>query len=111
MVELPSLYQQVIHVSRYSKWLPELNRRETWNETVKRYFDFFEKHLKENCNYELPKSLRNDLETGVLELEEMPSMRCMMTAGKALEKNPSAGYNCSYVSIDSPRAFDETMYL
>lgn len=111
MPHLPSLYQQIIHLSRYSRWLPEEKRRETWEETVGRYFDFFEKHLKENCDFILSTQLRNELEQAVLNLEIMPSMRCMMTAGRALEKNHASAYNCSFLAIDSVRAFDEAMLL
>ncbi len=105
---LPTMMQEFIHLSRYSRWMPEQNRRETWVETVSRYFDFFQKHLgKDKFNDEL----RISLEQPVLNLEVMPSMRCMMTAGPALERDHIAGYNCSYVAIDNPRVFDEIMYI
>ena len=78
---LPSLYQQFIHLSRYSRWIESEKRRETWNETVTRYFDFFENHLKESQEYSLSKQLRSELEDAVLNLEIMPSMRSLMTAG------------------------------
>lgn len=109
--QLPSLYQQYIHLSRYSKWLPDKKRRETWPETVARYFDFFHGHLEANHNFVMSKELRQELENAVLNLEVLPSMRCLMTAGKALEKENIAGYNCSYVPIDDPRAFDESLYI
>ena len=109
--ELPSLYQSYIHLSRYSRWLPEENRRETWDETVARYFDFFEWHLDENLDAKLSKQTRNELEQAVLNLEVMPSMRCLMTAGDALARENIAGYNCSYVAIDNLRAFDEVLYI
>ena len=110
-ITLPSDYQSFIHLSRYARWVPELNRRETWQETVTRYFDFFEKHLKENNNYTLDAKTREELQNAVLSLKVMPSMRCLMTAGEALEKENIAGYNCSYVAVDSPRAFDEILYI
>ena len=110
-ITLPSDYQSFIHLSRYARWLPDANRRETWQETVTRYFDFFEKHLKENNNYTLDAKTREELQTAVLSLKVMPSMRCLMTAGEALEKENIAGYNCSYVAVDSPRAFDEILYI
>ena len=69
MFELPSLYQSFIHLSRYSRWLPEEGRRETWEETVKRYFDFFESHLKENNNYKVSSKERKELEEAVLNLD------------------------------------------
>jgi ribonucleoside-diphosphate reductase alpha chain len=108
---LPTQYQEFIHLSRYSRWLPEKNRRETWAETVGRYFDFFETFLKDQHNYKVSSSERNELEEAVLNLEIMPSMRCLMTAGEALARENVAGYNCSYVAVDSPRAFDEILYV
>ena len=108
---LPTLYQQFIHLSRYSRWLPEESRRETWSESVSRYFDFFTEHLEENTGYILDKETRNELEQAVLSLEVMPSMRCMMTAGEALKRENIAGFNCSYVAVDHVRAFDEILYI
>ena len=105
---LPTMMQQFIHLSRYSRWIPEENRRETWTETVGRYFDFFQKHLGRD---KLDDATRSRLEDAVLNLDVMPSMRCMMTAGPALERDHIAGYNCSYVAIDNARAFDEIMYI
>jgi ribonucleoside-diphosphate reductase alpha chain len=104
-------FQQYIYISRYSRFLPEENRRELWPETVARYFDFFTTHLKEKCNYKLPKELRKELETAVLNLEVMPSMRAVMTAGPALAKENMAGFNCSYLAIDNPKAFGEELYI
>ena len=111
MSELPSLYQSFIHLSRYSRWLDDKGRRETWGETVTRYFDFFVDHLKENCNYDVPTELREELETAVINLEIMPSMRALMTAGEALKRDNVAGYNCSYVSANKPKSFDEILYI
>ena len=108
---LPTLYQEFIHLSRYSRWLAEENRRETWEETVARYFDFFEEHLKEECDYTVPADLRKELETAVLNLEIMPSMRALMTAGPALARDNVAGYNCAFVSVNRLRAFDEILYV
>ena len=109
--DLPTKYQEFIHLSRYSRWLPKEKRRETWSETVARYFDFFETHLKENCKYTLDKDMRHKLEDAVLSLKVMPSMRCLMTAGEALKRENIAGYNCSYISVDRPQAFDEILYV
>ena len=78
---LPTSYQEFIHLSRYSRWLPEKERRETWDETVARYFDFFTEHLKETVNFTLSKELRTELEQAVLGLRVMPSMRCIMIFG------------------------------
>jgi ribonucleoside-triphosphate reductase (thioredoxin) len=108
---LPTQYQEFIHLSRYSRWLPEKTRRETWEETITRYFDFFEEHLKDTCDYTLPKTLRAELDEAVLTQKVMPSMRCLMTAGEALKRENISGYNCSYVAIDRPQAFDEVLYV
>ena len=104
-------YMQFIHLSRYSRWLPDENRRETWVETVDRYFNFFDEHLRENNKFNLDSTTRNELREAVLNLEIMPSMRCLMTAGEALKRENVAGYNCSYVAVDNPRAFDEILYI
>ena len=108
---LPTTYQEFIHLSRYSRWLPEKERRETWEETVGRYFNFFTEHLEESHKYKLTKELRNELEEAVLNLEVMPSMRCLMTAGEALKRENIAGYNCSYIAVNRPNAFDEILYV
>ena len=107
---LKTQYQEFIHLSRYARWNEETQRRETWEETVARYFNFFEKHLKKHHNYNLSND-RDMLEKAVLNLKVMPSMRALMSAGTALEKDNVAGFNCSYVAVDTPRAFDETLYI
>lgn len=93
MKRLPTPYQEFIHLSRYSRWLDDKKRRETWSETVARYFDFFTEHLREKCGYEMEPSVRKELEDAVLDLKVMPSMRCLMTAGEALKRDHVAGYN------------------
>ena len=108
---LPTEYQHFIHLSRYSRWLPEKNRRETWVETVTRYFDFFDEHVKTMTGYSVTVDERKELEDAVLNLDIMPSMRCLMTAGEALKRENVAGYNCSYIAVDSPRSFDEILYI
>ena len=108
---LPTDYQNFIALSRYARWLPEKNRRETWDETISRYFDFMDKHLKENTKYKLTKPVRDELTKDIAGLKIMPSMRALMTAGPALEKNHIAGYNCAYLSVDHPKAFDECLYI
>ena len=108
---LPTSYQEFIHLSRYSRWLPDKKRRETWDETIKRYFDFFQDYLKENYNYTLKSKLREELETAVLNLSVMPSMRCLMTAGEALKRENIAGYNCSYIAVSRIQSFDEILYV
>ncbi len=111
MKTLPNDYQNFIALSRYARWLPEKKRRETWVETVARYFDFMEEHLRENTNQELEPKTRKVLENAVLNLEVMPSMRALMTAGKSLKDNNIAGYYCAYLSVDHPKAFDECLYI
>ena len=108
---LPTLYQEFIYKSRYSKFLDKEGRRENWSETVSRYFDFMAKHLSENHNYSLPKAERKELEEAILNLEIMPSMRALMTAGPSLERDNTCAYNCSYVAVDDPKSFDETMLI
>ena len=110
-MHLPTPYQEFIHLSRYSRWLENENRRETWEETVNRYFKFFDRHLKENTKCKLDKEIREELRQAVLNLEIMPSMRALMTAGEALERDNTAGYNCSYVAVNRVRSFDEILYI
>jgi ribonucleoside-triphosphate reductase (thioredoxin) len=108
---LPTDYQNFIALSRYARWKEDEQRRETWAETVQRYFDYMEGHLSSNHNYKLTKDLRSELEEAVLNQSIMPSMRALMTSGPALDRCHVGGYNCSYVPVDNPRAFDETMYI
>ena len=108
---LPTSYQEFIHLSRYSRWLPDEGRRETWNETVTRYFNFFEQHLKDMTGYKLEKEDKEELENAVLSTRVMPSMRCLMTAGEALKRENIAGYNCSYVAVNRIQSFDEILYI
>ena len=103
----PTDYQEFIHLSRYARWLG--NRRETWAETVERYFDFMHYTMKDKYGHTIPN--RKELEEAVLSLQVMPSMRALMTSGLALERDNTAGYNCSYIPVDSPRAFDEILYV
>ena len=103
---LPTEYQSFIHMSRYSRWLETEGRRENWGETVERLVSFFRKNVEG-----VDEKSWEDIEEAILSLEVMPSMRALMTAGKALERENIAGYNCSYVPIDSPRAFDEILYI
>ena len=108
---LPTLYQEFIYKSRYAKFLDSEQRRENWSETVARYFDFMTNHLQKNHNYTLSNKDRTELETAVLSLEIMPSMRALMTAGPSLERDNTCAYNCSYVAVDDPKAFDEAMLI
>ena len=98
-------YQQYIHKSRYARYLPEEQRRESWEETVNRYLDFWVSQDK------LKKHEAQDIFTQIQTLNVMPSMRALMTAGEALHRDNVAGFNCSYLPIDHPKAFDEMMYV
>ena len=111
---LPSDYQTFIHLSRYSRWLEEDNRRETWEETISRLINYFKYHIEDNLEIKLSEEdgeIWNELYRSIYALEVMPSMRAMMAAGPALERENIAGYNCSYIPIDSPRSFDEVLYI
>lgn len=98
--ELKDQYRSFIGKSRYARWLPTERRRETWEETVDRYMDFF-------GDEKMPKEVKKT----ILNHEVMPSMRSLMTAGEALERDNVAGFNCSYLAINRQRAFDELMYI
>ena len=98
-------YQSFIHKSRYARWLEEEGRRETWEETVHRYVNFFKEREQ------LDDESGQEIYDAIHAMEVMPSMRCMMTAGEALKRDNVAGFNCSYLHIDHPRAFDELMYV
>ena len=100
---LPTPYQNFIALSRYARWKGDA--RETWSETVGRYIDSVVKPKAGNDTY-----IKN-IEQAILNLEVMPSMRAMMTAGKALERDNTAGYNCSYLPVDDPKSFDEAMFI
>lgn len=102
-----SSFQQYIHKSRYARWIETEGRRENWDETVHRYIEFFTPRLPEADR----EATVIELEKAILNLEVMPSMRALMTAGPALKKDNCAGYNCSYIQVDDPRAFDEAMYI
>ena len=110
-MRLPTTYQEYIHLSRYARWDYDKGRRETWDETVERYFNFFAEWLEEKHDYKLENGEKTELENAVKELGVMPSMRCLMTAGPALKKENTAGYNCSYVKVDNQRSFDEILYV
>jgi len=108
---LPTDYQNFIALSRYARWIEEENRRETWSETVDRYVQYMVTHVSKNHNLDLSVDLQKKIFDNIVSLNVMPSMRAMMTAGKALDRCHVAGYNCSYLPVDSPRAFDECMYI
>ena len=110
-MSLPTSYQQYIHLSRYARFDYNLNRRENWDETVDRYFEFFKTHLKEMCDHNLTDNSIEPVRNAVKSLKVMPSMRCLMTAGEALRRENVSGYNCSYIAVDTLRAFDEMLYV
>jgi ribonucleoside-diphosphate reductase alpha chain len=102
---LPTDYQNFIAISRYARWLEDEGRRETWSETVSRYVNYMHDKVK------FSKEDKHDIEQAILGLEVMPSMRALMTAGLALDRDNTAGYNCSYLPVDDPKSFDEAMYI
>jgi len=108
---LPTDYQNFIALSRYARWKDDEQRRENWGETVDRYFDYMSKHLKTNYSYTITKALKEKMTEKIMSLGVMPSMRALMTSGPALDRCHVGGYNCSYIPVDSPRSFDECMYI
>jgi ribonucleoside-diphosphate reductase alpha chain len=108
---LPTPYQQFIHKSRYARWLEDEQRRENWDETVDRYVNFMVNQVQGKCNYKVDTKVVEEIREAILNLEVMPSMRAMMTSGPALARDNICGYNCSYIPVDSPRSFDECMYI
>jgi len=108
---LPTDYQNFIALSRYARWKDDEQRRENWGETVDRYFDYMQSHLENNHGYIVTKALKNKLTEQIMSLGVMPSMRALMTSGPALDRCHVGGYNCSYIPVDSPRSFDECMYI
>jgi len=108
---IPTDYQAFIHQSRYSRWIEEEGRRETWEETVTRLLDFYNDFLTKKYGFTFGPDLHGNLYDSIVNMQVMPSMRAMMTAGPALARNHIAAYNCSYLPVDSPRAFDECLYI
>ena len=108
---LPTEYQSFIHMSRYSRWLEDKGRRESWSETVSRLISYFKNQIDTNYKGVIKNKEWQEIEEAVLSLQVMPSMRALMTAGGALDRENVAAYNCSYIPIDSPKAFDEVLYI
>ena len=108
---LPTDYQNFIALSRYAILKDDEQRRENWGETVDRYFDYMANHLSKNHSYTITKALKEKLTEQIMNLGVMPSMRALMTSGPALDRCHLGGYNCSYIPVDSPRSFDECMYI
>lgn len=112
--ELPSIYQTVIAKSRYARYLPELQRRETWEKTVDRLINYLSAKLQVELYTQsdtLVDKLINEVKPAILNLEVMPSMRLMMAAGEACERDNIAAYNCSYLAVNNKRAFSEALYI
>ena len=101
---LPTDYQAFIHTSRYARWLEDEGRRESWTETVERY-------MTNLIDGKTDKETAINIQEAILNLSIMPSMRAMMTAGPALQRDNTAGYNCSYMPVDDPKSFDEAMFI
>lgn len=105
--DVNKLYSEFVYKSRYSRWMYDLERRENWEETVDRYIKFFSPRIP----FKSRKEVVAQLKAAIQNFEVMPSMRALMTAGPALEKDNCAGYNCSYIAVNNQRAFDEAMYI
>ena len=101
-------YESFIHKSRYARYLDDEQRREDWGETVDRYLDYMKARYPQDMRHGIP---WQELRQAIYEKDVMPSMRAMWTAGEALDRDQAAGFNCSYLAIDHPRAFDEVLYL
>ncbi len=108
---IKDFYRNFIHISRYARWIESENRRETWVETVDRYMSFMKNHLVTNHGYSENDKTFEEIRNAVIDHKIMPSMRALMTAGPALDRDHIAAYNCSFIAVDSPRAFDEAMYI
>jgi len=104
---LPTAFEQYIHTSRYARWLDDQNRRETWEETVSRYCDFFNKRFEDKY----ANLIETELKPAILLCQDMPSMRAMMSAGEALERENIAGFNCAYLAVNTKRSFSEALYI
>ena len=104
MSSLPSVYQDVIGLSRYARYLPEQNRRELWSETVDRLVSYLKVKAPGIKEHE-------EIRQAVLNLEVMPSMRLLMSAGEACDRDNIAAFNCSYLAVNNKRSFSEALYI
>lgn len=102
-------YMSFIHTSRYARWIEDEKRRETWEETVDRYM--FNVVLPKLSDEDIVNNVDEQIRQAILDLEIMPSMRALMTAGAALDRDNTCAYNCSYLPVDDPRSFDEAMFI
>ena len=105
-MSIDTLYSEFIHKSRYARYLDNQQRREHWDETVDRYIDFLRTERPD-----IPLDILEDLKHHIIKMSVMPSMRALMTAGEALRRDNTCGYNCSYVVVDDPKSFDEAMFI
>lgn len=108
---IDSVYETFISKSRYARYLENEDRRENWSETVDRYLNFMQDHLLEKHDYFIPDTTFKTLQQAITSKEVLPSMRSIMTAGDALERDNTAGYNCAYLPVDDIKSFDEAMYI
>lgn len=110
-INLPTAYQQVIHKTRYARWNDSENKREDWHETVNRYTQYINLALQEHNNFKIDEDTLKEINDFILNTKVMPSMRGLMTAGPALERDNVCLYNCAYLPVDHLRSFDEAMYI
>src|SRR5574340_129310 len=110
-IELPSTYQTVISKSRYARYIPDKQRRETWEETVDRFIKYLQEKNQGRANNPDFYKGTEELRSAILNLEIMPSMRLLMTAGEACDRDNIAAYNCSYLAVNNKRAFSEALYI
>lgn len=108
---IDGVYETFIAKSRYARYLDNKARRENWGETVDRYIDFMQDHLLEKHEYLIPDEIVEEIREAITDVETFPSMRALMTAGEALERDNTAGFNCSYLPVDDIKSFDEAMYI
>lgn len=108
---IDTVYEEFIAKSRYARYLESENRRENWEESVDRYMQFMRNHLFEKHDYTIDPEAYTTIRAAIVNKEILPSMRSIMTAGDALARDNTAGYNCAYLPIDDPKAFDEAMFI
>ncbi len=107
----PSAYEEFIYKSRYARWIPEEGRRENWDETVSRLMVYYNENTDNSMDGRGEAVVWQEVRDAIYNLEVMPSMRALMTSGAALDRCHVPAYNCAYLPVDSPRSFDETMYI
>ena len=106
-----TIYETFIAKSRYARYLDNEARRENWHETTERYLEFMQDHLLDKHEYMIPDDMLDTMRQAILNKEALPSMRAIMTAGPALERDNTAGFNCAYLPVDDIKSFDEAMYI